>query len=83
MEVHTTDDYYTSRTATLLREFDKAVNSVKGVFVSRYGESLTETRRTMGRRVAPRLSAAKAKADTNRHPASLLSQRKRGSAITE
>ncbi len=36
-------NYYTSRTSKLLKEFDKSVSRVKGVFVSRYGGGSTDT----------------------------------------
>lgn len=38
-----TDNYYTSQKARLLKESDKSVSRVKEVFLSRYGEELTDT----------------------------------------
>ncbi len=42
MKKQMTDSYYASRKPKLLRSFDKTVNAVKEVFVSRYGEELAD-----------------------------------------
>lgn len=34
--------YYTARTVELLRDFDASIKRVRGLFVARYGDMLTE-----------------------------------------
>lgn len=38
-----TDEYYISKKAKLLKEFDKNIKRIRRVFVTRYGEALTRT----------------------------------------